>query len=261
MPIFSSLYGTRLDRELGSADSTVLFTTARRKAAINEAALEFADLTECLLRRSSVTLVQDVGEYALSSSSVLPDGDFLRLAKEPPQLRVTDSNGLVTITAGDAFARREVEYLHRFEPGWQVSTVSTGVLQVPTLFYERAENGVRALGVAPVPGVPSSVSMALLVPYVAQPAALTSDTQEPFSVGGVIRTDLRPYHQALVHYAAHQLEKLRRDDEASQLQLQKFLGYVQRWLAQARVKGGRALTSARSYFAPRRTATAGDPRR
>lgn len=261
MPIFSSLYGTRLDRELGSADSTVLFTTARRKAAINEAQLEFAELTECLLRRSTVALVQDQGEYALTSSSVIPDGDFLRLAQEMPQVRVTDSNAAVTIYGGEDFVRRQLETLDRDEPGWRVSTASTGVQQVPSVFYERAEGGVRYLGVTPVPGIPSSVSMDLLVPYIAQPAAMTSDTNEPFNVGGVVRTDLRPFHQALVHYAAHQLEKLRRDDQASQMQLQKFLGYVQRWLAQSRIKGGRAITMARTYFTPRRNATARDPRR
>ena len=48
MTLFSSLYSARLDRELGTDDSTVLFTTARRKAAINEGQAEFADLTECL---------------------------------------------------------------------------------------------------------------------------------------------------------------------------------------------------------------------
>jgi hypothetical protein len=44
---FVTLYGLELDRELGSADRTVLFTTARRKAAINAAQLEWVKRTEC----------------------------------------------------------------------------------------------------------------------------------------------------------------------------------------------------------------------
>ena len=34
MTQFSSLYGSRLDRELGSADSTQLFTTTRRETVL-----------------------------------------------------------------------------------------------------------------------------------------------------------------------------------------------------------------------------------
>jgi hypothetical protein len=86
------------------------------------------------------------------------------------------------------------------------------------------------------------------VPYVAFPAPLSSDTSEPFTVNSSVRTDLRPYHQALVHYAAHSLEKLRRDDQASDRQLQKYQGYVARYLSNKRVKGGRAVTQAVAYF-------------
>jgi hypothetical protein len=44
---FLQLYGDYLDIELGSADRTALFTTARRKDAVNRAQLEFAKQTEC----------------------------------------------------------------------------------------------------------------------------------------------------------------------------------------------------------------------
>ena len=46
-----------------------------------------------------------------------------------------------------------------------------------------------------------------------------------FGAGGVGGA---PFH-GFVHYAAHQLEKLRRDEQASDRQLQKFLGYVQQY--------------------------------
>jgi hypothetical protein len=59
MTQFSSLWGRLLTQELGTDDSTQLFTDARRKAAINDGIREFADLTECFVRTS--TLVWPVG--------------------------------------------------------------------------------------------------------------------------------------------------------------------------------------------------------
>jgi hypothetical protein len=259
--LFSSLYGTRLDRELGTDDSTVLFTTTRRKSAINEAQEAFAELTECLQRTSSITITGGVAEYDLTQSTVIPGGDFIRLSKEQVQVRYTDAAGAVTVYAGDNLQRREIEWLNVYVPGWQVSTVASSLQQVPTTYYERTDGGARLLGFYPTPSTGSSAAMDALVPYIARPTPMTSDTNEPFQVSGAVRTDLRPYHQALVHYAAHQLEKLRRDPQASELQLQKFLGYIARFQAQARVKGGKALTFARSYFRPRTTQTDGDPRR
>ena len=100
--------------------------------------------------------------------------------------------------------------------------------------------------------------MTALVPYVARPAVMTSDTNEPFQIGATVRGDLRDYHQALVHFAAHQLEKLRRDDQASDRQLQKFLGYVSRYFQNTRRKGGQVLTLARNYF--KTTSKVSDPR-
>jgi hypothetical protein len=105
--------------------------------------------------------------------------------------------------------------------------------------------------------------MTAVVPYIARPLPVTSDTQEPFTVSGRVRGDLRPYHMAPVHYAAHQLEKLRRDDQASDRQFQKFMGYVTSWLQEHRVKGGTTVTFARNYFSRsgRGTDRGTDPRR
>lgn len=76
MPQFSSLYGNRLDEELGTDDSTVLFTTARRKRAINRGADEFSKLTQCLVRRATFTVTGGTAEYDLNSTQVIPAGDF-----------------------------------------------------------------------------------------------------------------------------------------------------------------------------------------
>lgn len=260
MTQFSSLYSARLDRELGSEDSTILFTTARRKAAVNEGQAEWADLTECLQRQTSITLTAGTARYNLNSTLVIPAGDFGRFSKEQVQFRYTDASSAVQVLAGDDLPRRDVEWLNRHDPGWQVSTVASSVAQLPSVYYLQDDGGGLYLGFYPTPSTGSSASMDALVPYLAQPTAMTDSTHEPFTLGGSVRTDLRPFHQALVHYAAYQLEKLRRDDEASERQLQKFTGYVARYLAEKRAKGGRMVTYVRSYFNTRGTDRGEDPR-
>lgn len=258
MTLFSSLYTGRLDRELGTDDSTVLFTTARRKAAINEGQAEFADLTECLQRTATVSmrggssgvgpLSLPTAEYDLTSTTVIPDGDFVRFSKDQVQFIYTDGSSNVTIITGDDLPRRDVPWLNRFVPGWQQSTTASSAASLPELYYQRHDGGASYLGFWPTPSTGPGASAQAVIPYVAAPTPMTSDTQEPFTVAGASRTDLRSYHQALVHYAAAQLEKLRRDDQASDAQMQRFMSYVQRFVAQARVKGGRSLTTARAYF-------------
>lgn len=261
MTAFSSLYGTRLDRELGSDDRTILFTTARRKAAINEAAAEFADVTECLTRQSTIGVVGGVAEYDLNASTTFPNADFLRFSPEQVQFRYTDAAGTVTVLAGDDLPRRDVDWLNRYQPGWQVSTVASSVMQWPQIYYERIDGGHRYLGLWPTPSTGSSASADLVVPYVAQPPVLTSDTSEPYTVGGTVRSDLKPYHQALVHKAAALLERFRRDAEMEQKQDGLFVTYLTRYLASKRVKNGSLVTSAVNYFRPRRTVISEDPRR
>lgn len=257
--LFSSLYGARLDEELGTDDASVLFTTARRKAAINKGVQEFNELTECFQRESTVTLTGGTSEYDLNSSLVIAGEDFIRLSKQQVEFRYTDASSNQTVLTGDDLPRRDIPWLNRYTPGWQTSTVASSVAQMPSFYYERLAGGARYLGFTPVPSTGSSASMRAIVPYVARPAVMTSDTNEPYQVGALVRRDLRDYHQASVHYAAHQLNKLRRDYEESQRQLQLFLGYVTRWFQKDRPKGGNAVTMARNYLQTRNTATQ-DPR-
>ncbi len=70
MTQFSSLYLARLDEELGSDDHSVLLTLARRRAAINRGIAEFAELTECFTKQSTITITGGFGEYDLNASSV-----------------------------------------------------------------------------------------------------------------------------------------------------------------------------------------------
>lgn len=252
MVAFSSLYGALLNQELGSADSTQLFTTARRQAAVNRGQVEFAELTECLIRRSTVTITGGTSEYDLNSTVTLPGGDFIRLAVDGVEFRYTDASSNVTILADDSLPRRDIPWLNKYESGWRLATVASSVRQLPSKYYLRYDGPAVFLGFTPQPSTGSSASASAMVSYHALPAAMTSDTQEPYIVNSSVRRDLRPYHQALVHYGAYQLEKLRRDEQASQSQLQIFLGYVTRYLQQRRIKGGRAVMQGKSYFADAR---------
>lgn len=271
MPNFSSLYGALLDRELGSADSTILFTTAKRKQAINEGIRTFADFTECLTVQSSLTLGQSTavvsaegtgGERDLHSSNVLTNRDFSRRAAQAVQYRHTDSAGTVTILQGPDLPYRDILWLDQERPGWPVSTTGSTSRQDPECYYLRPQGGALWLGFYPYPVVQTSQTASAILPYVAIPAPLTSDTQEPFEYNGAVRVDLRPYHQAAVHYGAAQLENLRRDVDRSRLQMQMFTQYVARYVASLRDKGGRAVRFLRRPFTPARYTERGtDPRR
>lgn len=244
---FSDLYSSRLTMELGTDDATRLFTTARRKAAINFGILQFTDLTECLLNESTVTSSHGVREYNLLSTAILAGSSaYLRLSNQGPEYHFTSSAGTVTYTAGDDFPRRDISWLNQNQPGWRGSTGGT-----PSAYYERMAGGARLFGVDTPPQIVSTAgeSGQFLIPYVMKPVVLTSDTDLPWTVGGVVRTDLEPFHQAAVHFAASDLEKLRINTQASQSQLQVALGYVQRFLQTFKPKGPKTIRTARNYFA------------
>jgi len=242
---FERLYSDQLDYELGGNDSVVLFTTARRKAAINEGLREFADQTECWTRTATITCSNAVGTYNLTSTGNVPGGDFVRLAVDGPEYRYTDASSNVTYTHGDDLPRRDIEWLNAHESGWRDST---GAI-TPQSYYLEAEGGALNLGLYPPPTISTATAGVLSVPYVARPSSLVDSTSIPYTdTAGVTRTDLLPYHQAAVHYAAHQLEKLRKDDAASDRQLTKFLAYVTRFVNAQRKKGGESIRPARSYF-------------
>ena len=247
MPVFSSLYGSYLTHELGTDDSTTLFTDARRKKAVKDGIAQFADLTECLTRTVSITVTSTAYEYDLNAIS---NGDYARIAAgQSVVFQYTDASSNLTVLVGkDDFPQRTVAWLDTYEPGWREQTAST-TQQMPEAWYLRADGPALWLGMTPPPSSGSSASMLVKVPYVPYlPSSAISTTSEPWTMNSSARTDLRPYFMAPVHYAAHQLEKLRRDDDQSNAQLQKFLGYVQRWNLAARMKGGSVLSFARSYF-------------
>lgn len=247
MPIFSSLYTTYLTHELGTDDSTTLFTDSRRKRAMKDGIAQFADLAECLVRRSTITITSTGSEYDLNA---LTNGDYSRLAAgQSIEFRYVDASSNLTVLAGrDDLPHRTVAFLDNYSPGWQSQAASTSQ-QLPSATYLRPDGSAMFLGFTPPPSSGSSATMTARVPYVPYlPSSAVSTTGEPWTINSSARIDLRPYFMAPVHYAAHQLEKLRRDTEASDRQLQKFLAYVQRYVQQMRPKGGSVLTYARTYF-------------
>lgn len=242
--IFKDLYKTELSIAMNNPDTSVLFTSTRRQVAIRQAEEEFCDLTECLTRVSTVACSCNVSEYALNTSTG-GSTDFVRLAKQGVEYHHVSSGGRTRTVSGDQFPRRDIEWMNRFEPNWRESTTP---VEMPESYYVRADGGSLLIGLTDPPDIGSSETGKLLVPYLTQPSVMTSSSAEPFTVSGTARTDLRVYHKALPHYAAYKLLPLIGDMQGSQDQLQKFLGYVQRYTQSARPRGGTHVTVARSYF-------------
>ena len=254
MAIFETLYSESLNLELNSSDSNTLFTTARRKQAINDAAEEFADLTECLIRQSSITVSCNTTEYTLLGST-----DITRLAKQGLEYRVRSSGGStarwLTWLSGDQFAERPIEWRNKQTVGWRQSTT----VGTPSGYYRRTDGGNLFLGLDIPPDVGSSEAAEILLPYVARPVVMTSTSDVPFTVNSSVRTDLTVYHRALPHYAAYTLLPLLGDEAGSQAQLQKFMGYVARYLQNLRPKGGTMRQFGHNYLrASRMRGRAGD---
>lgn len=258
MPQFSQMWGDDLTTELGTNDTSVLFTDARRKHYVNQGYRQFADLTECFTKRSTITVSSSAQEFNLNSSVTMAGSSgFLRVASEGPAYIKTDTAGNQQIFAGEMFPQRTIPFLDAADEGWR----STQTPSDPTGWYLRDAGGSKFFGFDCPADVSTSETAELIVPFVANPSSMTSDTALPFAESTNYRNDLYPYHQALVHYAAHQCEKLRRDDERAEKQMQLFMSYVERYNQQHRKKGPNSVRTSRNYFrdASRKSAGYGLP--
>lgn len=240
--VFKELYKRRLTIELNNSDTSVLYTSTRRQEGINDGVAEFASLTDCYVRRSTVAVSCNTSEYVLSTIS-----DFARLSEEGyAEYHHTDSNDVLTIHAGPDFERRDELWTNRFDVGWRVSTTP---VKLPTAHYLRKDAGRLILGLREKPSVGSSESAKLVFPYVARPAPMTSSGMVPFTdASSNVRHDLTEYHPACVHYAAYKLLPLIGDIQEADRQYQKFLSYVARYKDNNRTRGGKHVTMARSYY-------------
>lgn len=240
---YLQLYGEALNLELGSDDTTALFTTARRKKAINDAQQEFAKQTECFTKSVSIPMVDNTREYDLEV--VITADDFLDLAKDGVEFVFTDASGNVTYLSGADFPRIDLPTLNREQSGWR----STTKAEKPSSYYIREEGGKVYFGMSEPPSVTAPSTASVTLPYVAVPPDMTGDTNEPFSLtaGSDPKRSLRPWHQVLVNYAAALLEPLRKNYAGEQRQRALFAGGVADYLQRKRPKGGTRITMARDY--------------
>lgn len=239
---FLRLYGNELDLLLNDDDRSVLYTTERRKQAVNDGQAEFADLTECYIGQSTITVVHGQPEYVLSTI-----GDFSRVYQQGlPEYWLSDSNGFLTILAGDDFVRRDELILNRREPGWRASTVT---VKYPRGYWLNGRDGQWLFGLVDKPQVGSSEVVALVVPYVAHPVAMSGDTDIPYTdTNSNTRNDLTAYHIAAAHYAAYKLLPLSGRVQEAGANLQIFQSYVDRYKGAQRVRGGQQVQFATDYF-------------
>lgn len=245
---FAELTGLELDRELGSADRSQLFTTTRRKAAVNAAQLEWVKRTECLRKETTIALVDATQEYDIEATI----SDFGWIAKQGVSIKIV-SGTTTRYIEGDDLRVIAVERLTVEEPGWRAVVAGT-----PTKLYQVRNGGAVNLGLHPKPSITAGDTWALLLPYVMVPTDMSADGDEPFTVAANPIKSLRMWHRALVHFAAFDLEKFRKDTGREQAQLQLFDAEVERFLANEKPKGGQAVRMARDY---RRPLTSMYPRR
>lgn len=244
---FSQLYGLELDRELGSS-STQLFTTLRRKAAINAGQLEWNRRTECLQRQVSLAIVDGTQEYDLEASIT----DFLQIAKQGVSIKIVSGSSIRYIE-GDDLELTTVGRLNVEMPGWR--SVSAGT---PTHYYLRTDGGTRNIGFYPAPDVTGSDVWTALVPCVILPTDLSADADEPFTYSTNPLKHLRPYHRALAYYGAHDCEQYRKDPTREGVALQKFELEVARYLDDQKPKGGQGVRMVKNYR--QRSSRIWDPR-
>lgn len=233
---FIELYGTELDRELGTADRTQRFTTARRKAAINAGQIEFVRRTECLTREASIALSDGVDEYDLEASAT----DFGWISKQGLSISI-DNGTTVRYLEGDDLTFTTIERLNTEQPGWRAWPDGD-----PRFYYVRVDGGSRYLGLAPAPSI-STETVAARVPYVVVPADMSGDADEPFTVAGNPLRSLRFYHRALVYFAAFDLEKLRKDTQREGLFAQLFDAEVMKYLAEQKPRQPRTVRFGTPY--------------
>lgn len=135
------------------------------------------------------------------------------------------------------------------QPGWRA--VSPGT---PTQYYTRPDGGSIYLGLHPAPSISGTDTWAVILPYVAVPPDMSADADQPFTISSNPIKALRFFHRALVHYAAYDLEKLRKEVGRSAGQLQLFELEIQKYISAQKPKQGAVVRLAMDYRAVGRRA-------
>jgi hypothetical protein len=249
---FSDLYDTQLDIELSSDDQTELFTTAKRKKAVNDAVENFVKTTKCTKDNGTIAIVDGTQEYNIESSFT----NFIELLA-PPVIRIAHTTNPTRWIQGDDLVRRTPEWLDREEPGWRAVDPGT-----PQFWYIDEDGAEYNLGMHPPPDVGTGETWSWYIVYLAQPTAMSADTDKPFTVSGSSAIRLQYYHQALVHYAAGLLEVDRKNYNGYERQMRIYAGFVAQYLSKQREAGPSQISTLRNYLRESsRPARPLDPRR
>jgi hypothetical protein len=242
---FADLYGTDMDTELGTEDRTSRFTTVLRKRYVNEGQRWFNEQTGCYVKRAELAMVDGTAEYDLESTGVIAAGDYIRPSKTTASLRRYDGAGTdpsdYSYVEGPELPFKAEETLNQTRPNWR--SESPGTPQCWTLL--EADTAVY-FTLVPPPDVPAAETWVVLWPYVAQPADMTDDAHEPYG-NATPRTTLRPYHRALLHYGAAQLEKRRKNHEGVDRQMKLATIDVAKYKADQTRPNGQAIRLAHNY--------------
>lgn len=262
---FEDLWGARLDRELGSADRTQLFTQERRQAAINEGAQEFCRLTDCLMLELRMGLVVHQPIYAAPQLTIAPDRAQLTRWLDPFVIEQTIS-GQRQVLEPPNFVKRSLQWMNRYSPGWRTAPdgspqhyiIQRGLAGFPLNPPLVPPVGDEVFILNPPPLINTGDAWTLVTRAGVLPQPLTAPDDLPFTVVAEIDTEVRTspppfelayYSQALVHWGAYQLEKLRRNYQVAQAQLQLFQGYVADYLNRQRDDNGEEqITYIRDYL-------------
>lgn len=237
---FLQLYGTKLDRELGSTDRAQRFTTEKRKEYVNEGQQKFNEQAECYIKRDTIALTDEDGEYDIETETT----DYLWPAKVGASIkRTVTATSVVSYIEGDELTYVGEDELNTLYPGWRSHDPGT-----PQFWGFRADTSAFNLFLYPAPDIPATETWDLIWPYVARPDDMTADTHEPYG-NATPRTTLSPYHDAILYYAAAQCELLRKDRERHEWHMQRFAAMVAKYRADQQPKRGSSLRLAHNYYA------------
>lgn len=243
---FGTLYGTEQDRLLGTVDRTQRFTTARRKEAVNSAIRWFNEQTGCFTKRATIPITTPVAEYNVEGTNAITSGDYLRPSKTTATLKRYDGTGSdatdYSYVEGPDLPFKSEEQLNQERPNWRAESPG-----VPDCWTLRVDGPAQYAVLVPPPDVPSGETWTWLWPYVAQPADLTDDAQEPYQVSTAMRTSLRSYHQGIAYYTAGLLEEFRKNYEMKDRRLKEAAVYVVQYHADQAPKTGTQMRMARDF--------------
>ena len=237
---FLELYGAALDLELGTSD-TVLFTVARRKLAINDAVTAWIRDTGITKRISSFSLVTGTSLYNLDLLAGFTHLDG------PPYIKVVTGSTTRYIQGPTELPRIGPIDLDREFPGWDAAPSGT-----PTAWFEKFDGGNHYIGVTPAPLTTGS-TWTLYVRYVSNPpAVMSADADIPLTFTGPLPVySFVPFHQALVHYAASKLERLRKNYDGAKMQMAEYNNYVNKWFTEVQRDSNPQIQMAHNYYQSR----------